>query len=178
MAGTRGFGCGAYRDIVRYHGDFRFEIKAEAFIAARQGDGVARPKKRVRAALIQQRIAPERGGHVRAARLSDECHVVHIGRTIRPLIRPWQWRSAIFLSKRQTGGSIRLKCGGASASKSRRGKLPIVERRLQSSRNAGGPERRGSRSFETTASLPSRPDLSDAEFHLKPVLMACHRSAV
>ena len=72
----RFFLTGAEADIARDDSNLAFHVAAPGFIGER--DRLARPQEAVGAALIHQRIGPERLGHLRLARLTDELHVIHI----------------------------------------------------------------------------------------------------
>ena len=90
----------AHWRVVGDNGDFRFEIESEIFVL-NQRDPITRAEKSVGAALIDQRVGPERRRHFRSPRLSDELNVIYIGRTVGPMVGARQGRCAVALAKRK-----------------------------------------------------------------------------
>ena len=151
----------AHRHVAGDHRDLGLEVDAPGF--GRHRDRLARTEERVGAALVHQRIGPERRRHLGAAGSADELDVVHIGRAVGPLIGARQRRGAIVLVEAE--GGHRADARAARARSARRGPW-----RSQSSRAACsvGATKKASvarvRSLETTTSRPSRPCLRVASF--------------
>ena len=150
-----------HRHIAEDHGDLRLEIDAVGLVD--DFDRVRRPEERVRAALIHQRIGPERRRHFRAARLADEFHVVDVGRAVRPLEGARQRRGAFF----RIEGEVRNAPGFERIGdllQPRRGRVPIVERRLQGRHHVRG-IRRSRKIARDDEQLPIAAVLERGELH-------------
>src|SRR3546814_11270573 len=64
--------------------DLRLEVDAPGLLG--QADRRARPDEDVRAALVDERVAPEGLRQLGAARLAQQRDVVHVGRAVGPLV--------------------------------------------------------------------------------------------
>ena len=70
-------------------------------------DAVARPEKSVRAALVHQRVGPERVGQHGAARLVHQLDMIDVGTAIAPLEGTRQGRAEIPGIERKDAASAR-----------------------------------------------------------------------
>ena len=127
------------------------------------GIGSRGAEESVRAALVHQRIGPERGGHLGAARPAHQRHMIHIGRAVGPLVGARQRRGASCSWKRKRGSDAGLELVRQTARAAAR-PLPIVERSLQRRGDVARLRSARVRSRETTTRRPSRPDFSEASF--------------
>ena len=147
---------GTHGHVVGDHRDLGLEIDAPGFVGERHV--VARAEQIVRAALVDQRIGPERGRHFRATRLAHQLHVIDVGAAVHPVIGARQRRGA--LSDVEGHGARQRRAGfqrGGALGEPRRECVPVVERRLQRRRRCRAPAGNGVRSRLTTTSRPSRP---------------------
>src|SRR5271157_3182594 len=129
----------SHRNVIGYDCDFPFQIEAETFIAWTM-NRIGRSEEYVRAALIHQRINPERNGHLRAPGLSHERDMVHVGRAIDPLVGSRQRCSTGFFAERNCGYKASLELF-RSRSEGGSDTRPVIERGLHRWRNAAGENR-------------------------------------
>ena len=95
---------------------------------------IVRPQHDVGAALIHQRIGPERCRDFGAARFAHQRDVIDVGRAVQPLVGARQGRCTFCQIERHVRdkpGLKRLRKFGEA----RRGRRPVVERRLQGRRH-------------------------------------------
>ena len=118
----------------------------------------------VAAALVHQRVGPEFGRHVGAARAPHQLDVVHVGRAVGPLKGARQRRHARLRVERERVARAAVVERVVEFEQLRREEGPVVERALQ----RGDDRVRDAavlRSRETTTSWPSRvPSFSVASF--------------
>ena len=76
-------GADAGRDRVGDHRDLGLEVDAPRLLGG--DNGVVRPEKPVRAALVHQRLGPERIRQLGAARLAHQLDMVDVGAAVGPL---------------------------------------------------------------------------------------------
>ena len=122
-------------DVAKDHRDLALEVDAPGF--GRHRDRFARPEERVGAALVHQRIGPERRRHLGAPGPADELDVVHIGRAVGPLIGARQRRGAVVLVEAERGHRADLELA-RQIGEARAVALPVVEGRLQRRRDDEG----------------------------------------
>ncbi|MCY1169992.1 hypothetical protein D9M73_100470 [compost metagenome] len=123
---------GPLRHVARHHHHFALEIAAPAFV--RQRDRRARPQKPIGPALIHQRIMPEAVGQLRRARLPHQGDMVHIGRSVRPLVRARQGCRRLMLVEAPHRNHLMFQIG-AEILQIGQQPLPIVEGGLQRRRD-------------------------------------------
>ena len=78
----------------------------------------------VRAALVDERIGPERRRHLRAARLAHQLDVIHVGAAVGPVIGARQRRGALARIERPAR-SARLPASSAAATSRSRGSTSL-----------------------------------------------------
>ena len=161
------FGRGsAHRDRAGNDGDLGLAIDAVVFGA--DDDRIARAEVRIGGALIHQRIGPERGWKLRAARLAHKLDVIHVGRAVEPLIGARQRRGAIMLVEAEGRHGAMLEAFREILER-RSEDGPVVEHGLQVGRDMpciGRPREIARDDHE--ASIP--PSLERCQFHTRPPL--------
>ena len=124
LCGIRGR-C-AERHIVGHHRDLGLQV--EAPLRVPQRDPCLWGEERIGAALVHERVRPERGRQLCATRSAHELHMVDIGRAVHPLVGPGQRRDAV-------GGAEGLAFAGVEAGaedvQERCDDRPVIERGLQ-----------------------------------------------
>ena len=125
----RGLAVDPARHIVGDDDDLGLEVAAPGLVGER--DRIARRQHLVGAALVHQRIGPEAFGQRRAARLPDEGDMVHIGRSVRPLIGAGQRRGGLALVEPLERDRLVRDIGGEQP-QLRLDPRPIVQRGLKS----------------------------------------------
>ncbi|ABA48474.1 hypothetical protein BURPS1710b_0601 [Burkholderia pseudomallei 1710b] len=156
-------GRGAHRHVGRDHRDFRLEIDAPRLRCA--DDVVARAEEIVAAALVHQRIGPELGRHLGAARAAHELDVVHVRGAVRPLERARQRRHAIGgLERERVARAAVVQCV-VQVAQLRRVERPVVEHALQRRRDRVGDRRRVQVARDDDQLAVARAVLERSKFH-------------
>ena len=118
----------ALRDVTDDNGDLALHVVAPGLIA--QGNGIAGCQEAVRPALIHQGVCPKARRHIGGQGLSDQGHMVHIGRAIGPLIGPGQGAFCVMLMKANPGDGAMLQALRQAAQEGL-APIPVIEGSLQ-----------------------------------------------
>ena len=116
--------------------DLGFEVDAHRFAGHRHH--VHRAEKIVAAALVHQRVDVEAFWHLGIARLAHQFDVVEVGRTVGPLVGPWQRRHALRRVERKRMACAALVERVVQVLQLRAHEAPVVEHLLQPAGDAGG----------------------------------------
>ena len=132
----------------------------------------------VAAALVHQRVGVEALGHLGAARLAHQLHVVDEGRAVGPLVGARQRRHA--LRRLEGEGVARLavveRC--VQVLELRRQEVPVVQHLLQPGGDAGGIVRRVEVARDDDQLAVARSVLVGGEFHAACGDSGCRKEAI
>jgi hypothetical protein len=134
---ARRLGRHAHRHVADDHADLAFEINAMGFVDCL--DVIVGADEGIGAALVHQRVGPERRRHLHAARLAHQLDMHDVSRAVGPLIGAWQGcRERLGVEIEGAGG---LALGELLGKRAELGFdcRPVVERLLQGRRDAARP---------------------------------------